>query len=401
MDSLTQVTLGAAVGEIVLGRKIGNRAMFWGAVAGTIPDLDVFSEYFVTPVQDLAIHRGFSHSIVFSILGAFVIGWIVDHIYKSKYHKYFGFVGWLGVPVAVLYFLARIFDMDMGEPKNMLLLALVLIAFVLWLYRKYFVKPHQLLDVSRSEWRMLFFWSLFTHPILDCFTTYGTQLLLPFTSYRVAFATISVADPLYTFPFLLCVIIASFLNRSNRLRRNLTILGLAMSSSYLFWTVWNKYKVHEIWKENLEQKEISYSDLLTTPTILNNILWYGVAETDDGYYHGLYSFWDSDTDIDLQFTPKNYDLLDARKDDPTIKTLAWFSDGFYSASAKENGELIINDLRFGSINDPNKDDQVEFIFSFPVQKNEEGYYEITRSFEGPPGDRQEMLQNLIKRVKGQ
>ena len=42
MDSVTQITLGAAVGEAVLGRKIGGRAMLWGAIAGTLPDLDVF-----------------------------------------------------------------------------------------------------------------------------------------------------------------------------------------------------------------------------------------------------------------------------------------------------------------------------------------------------------------------
>ncbi|MEY3010031.1 MAG: hypothetical protein RLZZ314_673, partial [Bacteroidota bacterium] len=35
MDSLSQIVLGAAVGEVVLGRRIGNRAMVWGAVAGT------------------------------------------------------------------------------------------------------------------------------------------------------------------------------------------------------------------------------------------------------------------------------------------------------------------------------------------------------------------------------
>jgi inner membrane protein len=41
MDSLTQIVLGASVGEAVAGKKIGNKAMLWGAIAGTIPDLDV------------------------------------------------------------------------------------------------------------------------------------------------------------------------------------------------------------------------------------------------------------------------------------------------------------------------------------------------------------------------
>ncbi|MGB0250280.1 MAG: metal-dependent hydrolase, partial [Flavobacteriales bacterium] len=46
MDSLSQIVLGAAVGEAVLGKKLGNRAMVWGAVAGTLPDMDVLGQFF-------------------------------------------------------------------------------------------------------------------------------------------------------------------------------------------------------------------------------------------------------------------------------------------------------------------------------------------------------------------
>ena len=77
MDSLTQIVLGAAVGELVLGKKIGNRAMVWGAVGGTIPDLDVLGKFFLTNIDNLAFHRGFSHSILFSLLGAWVFGKLV------------------------------------------------------------------------------------------------------------------------------------------------------------------------------------------------------------------------------------------------------------------------------------------------------------------------------------
>ena len=77
MDSLTQVVLGAAVGEAVLGKKIGNRAMAWGAVAGTIPDLDVYVRYFTDPMTATEMHRGFSHSILFSVLMAAILGYCV------------------------------------------------------------------------------------------------------------------------------------------------------------------------------------------------------------------------------------------------------------------------------------------------------------------------------------
>ena len=51
MDSLTQIVLGAAVGEIALGRKIGNRALIWGAIGGTIPDLDVLANPFMDDIK--------------------------------------------------------------------------------------------------------------------------------------------------------------------------------------------------------------------------------------------------------------------------------------------------------------------------------------------------------------
>ena len=82
MDSLTQIVLGAAVGEAVLGRKIGNRALLWGAVAGTIPDFDVLIKFFVDPITNTEMHRGFSHSILFSVIFAPIFGYLI-----KKYEK--------------------------------------------------------------------------------------------------------------------------------------------------------------------------------------------------------------------------------------------------------------------------------------------------------------------------
>jgi inner membrane protein len=154
MDSLTQIVLGAAVGEVVLGKKVGNKAMIYGAVAGTIPDLDVFVGYFYDTVTALEIHRGFSHSLAFSILGAPIFGYILSRIHKQANWK---------------------------------------------------------------EWSMLMFWGLFTHPLLDCFTTWGTQLFWPL-DLRIAFKSVFVIDPLYTVPFLICLIAASRLERTSEKR---------------------------------------------------------------------------------------------------------------------------------------------------------------------------------------
>jgi membrane-bound metal-dependent hydrolase YbcI (DUF457 family) len=77
MDSLTQIVLGAAVGEVVLGRKVGNKAMLWGAIAGTIPDLDVYQSLIFDSLKANELHRGFSHSILFSVIFAPLLAWIL------------------------------------------------------------------------------------------------------------------------------------------------------------------------------------------------------------------------------------------------------------------------------------------------------------------------------------
>lgn len=84
MDSLTQIVLGAAVGEAVLGKKVGNKAILWGAVAGTIPDLDVLANFLTDTITATELHRGFSHSIFFSIVFAPILGWLVWLLYKKQ-----------------------------------------------------------------------------------------------------------------------------------------------------------------------------------------------------------------------------------------------------------------------------------------------------------------------------
>ena len=85
MDSLTQIVLGAAVGEAVLGKKVGNKAMLFGAIAGTIPDLDVLTCFLSNDaLTAIEWHRGFSHSIVFSMIFAPIFGWLVYKIVPKK-----------------------------------------------------------------------------------------------------------------------------------------------------------------------------------------------------------------------------------------------------------------------------------------------------------------------------
>ncbi|WP_233898497.1 metal-dependent hydrolase [Tenacibaculum piscium] len=229
MDSLTQIILGAAVGEAVLGRKIGNRAMFYGAIAGTIPDLDVLASFFTDKVTALYIHRGFTHSIVFSVLFAPIFAWIVN-----RYEKYKNF-------------------------KN---------------------------------WTWLFFLAFVTHPILDAHTTWGTQLFWPF-DIRLAFKTIFVIDPLYTVPFLVFLIFAMTQKRVSKKRAFYNKLGLIISSSYLVLTFLLKWLAFNQFEKALENQNIEYSEIDTRPSPLNTILWSANVQTENAFLLANYSFLDT------------------------------------------------------------------------------------------------------------
>ena len=399
MDSLTQITLGAAVGEVILGRKIGNRALLWGAVGGTIPDLDVLANFFLSEVDALAFHRGISHSIFFSFIGGAAFGWLVDRFYKSKYYKYLAFAGWAAFVFGILLLLNIILK------KQSIHLVAFIVSLGLYLFligrlaKSYIYSESKRPLAELKDWQLLFFWSIVTHPLLDAFTTYGTQLFQPFSDYRAAFNTISVADPLYTVPFLICVIVCSFYKRENEKRRWINYAGITISSLYLIFTVFNKIRIDNTFENALRTQNISYQRFMTTPTILNNVLWQGIAQDGDKYYLGAYSLFDTQ-EIEFTQIDQNEELLNQKEPDRTVKILKWFTNEYFNVITRSDGRLQINDLRYGSLNG-NYSDENSYVFRFPLEQGDKDTYVVSDSDGGPPeGSEQEMMKVLIERIKG-
>lgn len=330
MDSLTQIVLGAAVGEAALGKKIGNKAMLYGAIAGTIPDLDVLSSHFVDTVTALEVHRGFTHSIVFSVFMGLGLGFLV-----SKWET----------------------------------------------------------QASQKEWSWLFFMCLITHPLLDAHTSWGTQLLWPL-DLRIAYKNIFVIDPLYTIPFMVCLIWAMCLQKTSRKRRFLNNLGLIISSCYMLVTVGLKGISYLQFKSALIDQEIAYTNIETKPSPLNTVLWTANIELDDAYLIADYSFLDTKP-ITFKSYPKNHHLIAHLNSNDKLKRLIRISENWYTITESE-GQLYFNDLRFGLIGTNDSHDQ--FVFSYLLSK-ENG--ELTIS-EVPKqvADGKQILFNLWERIKG-
>lgn len=333
MDSLTQIVLGAAIGEKILGKKLGNRALFYGAVAGTIPDLDVYVGKFFDPITAIEIHRGFSHSILFFVLLSPLLGWVLSKI----------------------------------EKKN---------------------------RVTFKQAVIFWFLGLLTHALLDAFTTWGTQLFYPF-DIRLSLHSIFVIDPLYTLPFLLCLIMTMRFRRDHPKRQKWNNLGLLVSSSYLLLTVVTQQVVKSKFEKRLSEENIEYIRKIVKPSPLNIILWNSIIETEGGYYMGDYSFFDSQP-ISLDFYPKNKEHIKEFEEEKVIRQLKWISEEWWTITHK-NHQLFFNDMRFGLISSNRQNP--EFAFSYELIR-EDNSVKAMQVGNKRNGRVKELLVELWKRIKG-
>ena len=67
MDSITHIVLGACIGEAIAGKYMDKRAMFYGALAQSVPDIDFVTAFFLHGAENVVAHRGLTHSILFGI----------------------------------------------------------------------------------------------------------------------------------------------------------------------------------------------------------------------------------------------------------------------------------------------------------------------------------------------
>jgi inner membrane protein len=284
MDSLTQVTLGAAVGMAAMGRRTAPwKAALWGGLAGTLPDLDVFVDH-GDPILNMVLHRAETHAPFWLTL--------------------------FSVPFAAL--VARI----QGE----------------W---------HQW-----RRWWLALWLVLVTHPLLDAMTVYGTRLALPWSDHPYGVGSIFIIDPLYTLP-LLAGVVTLLATRGSRRGRLANAAGLALSCAYLAWSVVAQQHVERLARAELARQGIEAQRVLVTPTAFNTVLWRIVAMEPGGDYHeGFRSLLDEGRRIEFRRYDGGAALAPELLGIDGVRRIAEFSRGFYKL-AERDGRLRVTDLRMG------------------------------------------------------
>lgn len=181
MDSITQILLGAAVGAAVGGRRLGWLAPAAGAIGGVIPDLDVFWPTPERSVDFWVVHRGITHSLFFGPVVGVALGWA-----SAKLHA------------------------------------------------RWAAKRGKSTEGLLGPWLAVWILALFTHPLLDFFTVYGTQLLAPFSLTRFALPAIPIIDPIYTLILLAALVAAWRIGWKTVVGQRVVVGALVLSTSYLF-----------------------------------------------------------------------------------------------------------------------------------------------------------------------
>jgi inner membrane protein len=306
VDSVSHIVIGAAIGESLLGRKIGRWGLLLGAVVKSLPDFDLFYTGLNDPRAYICDHRAYTHSLLIQALFAIPIAWLLVRLFRKKVSL-----------------------------KRMLVFTLA---------------------------------CLWGHSLLDWCTNFGTQLLLPFSHENYSLNTLAIVDLLFTVPMLIMVLIAAFLKRNVVRRTKLAKASLIYCVVYLGFTFIDKIGAENIVKESIEKNNLPVTSHITNPTMLNNILWYSVGSNDSAVFVGEFSLLQRQNPIRWHVYPRNLHLMQQCKSKKDVEILKWFGAPY--TVAQSNGDTLnVYAVKFGRTNMRESELKKTFIFHYKLYQS--------------------------------
>lgn len=330
MDSVSQIVLGAAVAAVLAPAGHRRAALLAGAALGTLPDLDVFVVNALTdnPVHRMTWHRGLSHS----------------------------------------------------------LLVLPLFGALLWALLR---RQGGRVAASPVRWFWALQLALVTHPLLDAFTVYGTQLWWPLRPPPTMWASVFIIDPLYTV-WLLAACAGAWWLRERRAAGRVLVAGLAISTAYLGGSLVAKAMVEREATRSLAALGLADAPRFSVPMPFNTLLWRVVAMTPEGFVEGERSLVADRGPMRFRRYSSDVRALAAVSQWPIVRELAWFNRGFMKAEVRDD-RLVLSDLRMGS--------EPDYTFRFVVARRQ-GAHWVPVAVEAPdwPWNARRRLSSMWQRI---
>jgi len=286
IDPLSQAAIGAAAAQSFQGARKIRYALCVGALAGMAPDLDVLIRSSDDPLLFLEFHRQFTHSLFFIPLGALICA-LAFHPFTRR-------------------------------------------------------------ELSFRETWILSALGYATHGLLDACTTYGTQLLWPFSQARFAWHNVSVIDPLLTLPLLLLIVLAA-VKRQPRF----AMMGFSWAVAYLLIGVLQHHRALSIAEELVASRGHAPSRLEVKPSFANIVVWKSIYDF-NGVYHvdAIRVGWEDriyegDTIEKLDLARHFPWLSPSTQQARDVARFRWFSDDWLAIDPTDPSVIV--DARFSQL----------------------------------------------------
>lgn len=278
MDPPTHGLLGAAIGQAFFARALGRRALVAGAALAMAPDVDV-ALIGSDPLDEWIQHRGVTHALWFSPAIGAVAGTL----------------------------LARAFGRRDGKSD------------------------------ARGAWIALAITCMLSHPLLDSCTSYGTQLLAPFSRHRYAIDALPIIDPLVSLVLLAALVAGWVWSSSSSQARVAAKLALVFFTGYLAYGLRLNQRAEQWAVAQLANEGIAGARVRAFPTLLQIHLRRIVALRGDDVWVGWLTLWRPGPIAWERFTQARGTLVDAATASPEGRVLDWFAEGITTASVIEEG----------------------------------------------------------------
>jgi inner membrane protein len=294
MDPVTHMLVGATVGQIVAGRKVGfKRAALWGAVAAEVPDVDVIVSALTVsdPLHMIVSHRGVTHALWFGPIVGVLAGW------------------WL----------ARSTDPPRAQART---------------------------------WIALLTAALLSHPLVDFCTHYGTQLLSPFSNERFALPALPIVEPFYSGMLmigLLAMLLFARRDRSTAVVRA-GVVSLLVSSAYVAYGWRLNEAAVEYARKDLVAARSEVAVVYAFPTLLQMHLRRVVARTPSEDLVGFVSMARPCPIVWARYPRDESPLVETLRRTEEGQIFEWFATGL-TAAYSDARRVFVNDLRYGLATD--------------------------------------------------
>lgn len=300
MDSFTHLFIGGAIAAAIAPAPQRRAALLAGAALNTLPDLDVLPLLLTNdPVIRMVWHRGMTHS----------------------------------------------------------LLLLPFVAWALWLWFR--GRGGRVAEAPR-RWFWIFQCALLSHPVLDAFTIYGTQLLWPLPVPPAMWSSLFIIDPIFTLSLVTPCVIAWFAS-GRRLAQRALVTGLSLALAYVGLSQIVKRSVEREADRALVGLGLQEAPRFSVPMPFNILLWRVVAMTPDGFVEGERSLVADRGPMTFREYRSDRDAMAAVRSYRAVERLRWFNRGFMKAE-RSRGLLVLVDLRMGA--------EPDYSFRFAVAERE-------------------------------